>query len=299
MYYICNKLNIFILNNFTKRLLTGIGFVSVLLSGIIFHPVLFFIIFAVITMLGLHEFYVLGKKMNADPQMGTGLLIGFTIFAITFLNAANIVGNQIFVIIIPLFVMLTVFELYRKTPYPILNIAYSLLGILWIVIPFSLFSYFVYNVNINVNSKSLINIADIYNGYNYKILLSFFLLLWSNDTFAYIFGVSFGKHRLFERISPKKSWEGFFGGLLMSVVMSVILSYYFGFYSLKFGVAIAVVISVFGTFGDLIESMFKRSVNVKDSGKILPGHGGILDRFDGVFLASPIVFFIIYLFSWL
>ena len=286
------------MNNFTKRLLTGIGFVSVLLSGIIFHPILFFVIFASITLLGLHEFYVLGRKMKAEPLMVTGLLIGFTIFAITFLNAAKVVDNHVFVIIVPLFVLLTVFELYRKTPYPILNIAYSVFGILWIVIPFSFFSYFLYDTNLNSDNNYLINITDIYTGYNYKILLSFFLLLWSDDTFAYIFGVSFGKHRLFERISPKKSWEGFFGGVLMSIVMSVVLSYFFGFYSLKFAVALAVVVSVFGTFGDLIESMFKRSIDVKDSGKLLPGHGGILDRFDGVFLASPIVFFIVYLFSW-
>jgi len=286
------------LNNFTKRLLTGIGFVSVLLSGIIFHPFLFFVIFVSITLLGLHEFYVLGSKMKAEPLKVTGLLIGFTIFAITFLNAAKIVDNHVFIIIVPLFVLLAVFELYRKTPYPILNIAYSIFGILWIVVPFSLFSYFLYDTNLNSENNFLINITNIYTGYNYKILLSFFLLLWSNDTFAYLFGVSFGKHRLFERISPKKSWEGFFGGVLMSIVMSIILSHFFNFYSLKFAVALALVVSIFGTFGDLIESMFKRSIDVKDSGKLLPGHGGILDRFDGVFLASPIVFFIIYLFSW-
>ena len=256
-------------------------------------------IFASITLMGLHEFYVLGSKMKIEPSMVTGLFISFTIFAIIFLNAAKVVDNHIFIIIVPLFVLLTVFELYRKTPYPILNIAYTVFGILWIVIPFSLFSYFLYNTNLNSDSDLLINIADIYTGYNYKILLSFFLLLWSNDTFAYLFGVSFGKHRLFERISPKKSWEGFFGGVLMSVVMSVILSHFFDFYSIKFAVILALIVSVLGTLGDLIESMFKRSINVKDSGKLLPGHGGILDRFDGVFLASPIVFFIIYLFSWL
>jgi len=286
------------LNNFTKRLITGIGFVAVLLSGIIFHPILFYIVFSTITILGLYEFYSLGNKMKVEPFIIPNLIVGLTIFTITFFNAAQIIDNHVFIIIVPLLVFLSVFELYRKTLYPILNIAYSIFGILLIVVPFSLFSYFIFNKNLALNDNVIVSIRGIYQNYDYKILLSFFLILWSNDTFAYIFGISFGKHRLFERISPKKSWEGFIGGLVMSIIMAIILSKYFSFYTLNFGILLAIVVSVFGTIGDLFESMFKRSINIKDSGTILPGHGGILDRFDGVFLSSPIVFFILYLFSW-
>jgi len=110
------------------------------------------------------------------------------------------------------------------------------------------------------------------------------------DTSAYIFGISFGKHRLFERISPKKSWEGFIGGTICSLGFAYLLSIFFMNISLVDWIAITLIIIVFGTFGDLVESLFKRSINCKDSGKILPGHGGILDRFDAVLISAPIVF---------
>jgi phosphatidate cytidylyltransferase len=123
-------------------------------------------------------------------------------------------------------------------------------------------------------------------------------MLWANDTGAYIFGVKFGKKRLFERHSPKKSWEGFFGGVATSIAVAYILAQYFTSYSLLNWVTMATLISCFGTMGDLVESMFKRSIEIKDSGKILPGHGGLLDRFDGLLLSAPVVFVYIYLITY-
>ena len=119
----------------------------------------------------------------------------------------------------------------------------------------------------------------------------FFILLWANDTFAYLTGIIFGKHRLFERISPKKSWEGFFGGLVGTVVLSFLVAKLFPVLPFYHWMAVAALIVVFGVYGDLIESLLKRNLKIKDSGHFLPGHGGILDRFDSVLLAAPMVYF--------
>ena len=283
------------MNNFTKRTLTGAGFVSVLIAGLVFHPIFFYFIFALIIMLGLWEFYGLGKYSKIEAQKFSGMFLGLLVFSASFLNAANVIGSIVFILIIPVIVLISIIELYRHTPKPLENIAYTLFGVIWIAVPFSMFNYLAF-FKLH-NTELLNNIFDIGRFFDHKLILAFFLLLWSNDTFAYITGVSIGKRRLFERISPKKSWEGFFGGLIMTIVISLILSKYFDFYSMQDAVIIAAIVSVFGTFGDLMESMYKRSIGIKDSGHILPGHGGILDRFDAVLLALPMVFVYIILFA--
>ena len=131
-------------------------------------------------------------------------------------------------------------------------------------------------------------------GYDFSILISLFIFLWVNDSGAYLIGVRFGRHRLFERIfSQRKSWEGFFGGLISSFIAAWIMSVVFPQYSLFFMAIIAAITVVAGTLGDLVESMIKRSVGVKDSGRFMPGHGGLLDRFDSLLLASPVIFFVV------
>lgn len=127
-------------------------------------------------------------------------------------------------------------------------------------------------------------------GYNPKIIISIFVLVWTNDTFAYIVGKSIGKHKLFEKISPKKTIEGFLGGLIFAAVGGFLIAReYIGEDVVKW-VAIAVLVSIFGTLGDLIESKFKRVANKKDSGTVMPGHGGLLDRLDSIIFAMPIIF---------
>ena len=133
-------------------------------------------------------------------------------------------------------------------------------------------------------------LAFITGSYNHGIPLGFMLMLWANDTGAYIMGKSFGKHKLFERVSPGKTWEGLAGGILSAVVAAGVIARYFTVLDTWQWLCVALIISVFGTFGDLVESLFKRSRQIKDSGAILPGHGGLLDRFDGLLLAAPIVF---------
>jgi phosphatidate cytidylyltransferase len=127
-------------------------------------------------------------------------------------------------------------------------------------------------------------------GYNPKIIISIFLLIWTNDTFAYIVGKSIGKHKLFERISPKKTIEGFVGGVVFAILTSLLISKYYIEGATNIWIGIAFIVGIFGTIGDLIESKFKRIAGVKDSGKIMPGHGGILDRLDSVIFVAPFVF---------
>lgn len=235
-----------------------------------------------LSLICLIEFYTLVKTTGIRPHRSIGYIAAIIMFA-------SVAGRYFFefetkwlLINIPLFFGIFIRELYKKSTIPFSNIAYTLLGLLYTTVPFIFYH----------------SIAFISGEYNFHLALSFFLMLWGNDTGAYIFGMKFGKKKLFERHSPKKSWEGFFGGVFTSTVVAIIIANYYTDYDLKHWVAIAIIISCFGTMGDLVESMFKRSIHIKDSGKILPGHGGLLDRFDGLLLSAPVVFVYLYLITY-
>jgi phosphatidate cytidylyltransferase len=127
--------------------------------------------------------------------------------------------------------------------------------------------------------------------YHYEPLMAYFFVLWANDTGAYLVGSKIGKHKLFPRISPKKAWEGTLGGAVLALVVSYLNSLFFPLYAWWLWMSMGAIIVLFGSWGDLVESLFKRSLNIKDSGKLLPGHGGVLDRFDGIFISAPMVYF--------
>ena len=126
--------------------------------------------------------------------------------------------------------------------------------------------------------------------YNYEILIGYFFVLWANDTGAYLVGRKLGRTKLFERISPKKTWEGSMGGLFFGLLLGYVNSLLFTGLGTLTWMSLALIIVLFGSLGDLVESLFKRSLGIKDSGKILPGHGGVLDRFDGIFISAPMVY---------
>ncbi|MGD9978598.1 MAG: phosphatidate cytidylyltransferase, partial [Bacteroidales bacterium] len=161
---------------------------------------------------------------------------------------------------------------------PILNIAYTILRIFYIALPFSLLNFIV------------INGSSFKMTYDPKVLLGILFLIWINDTGAYLTGMSIGNHKMAPRISPKKSWEGFWGGIIFTIFVSWIIAAYFTEVSFKHWFVIGIISALMSVFGDLVESMFKRSVGVKDSGKFLPGHGGLLDRFDSPIMAIPVVY---------
>lgn len=250
----------------------------------------FAVLFGVISLLGLNEFYTLFKTSVIQPNRVLGLLIGALAYCsfIAFALNHNYMAWAGFSI--PLVVLIFIAELYRKTEQPFTNIALTISGIGYVILPFGLL------LVANFEESSDLTLLT----RKFDIAFSFFFMLWANDTGAYFAGTKFGKHKLFERISPKKSWEGFIGGAIAALILGYVCHLIFpDSYSLLFWLAMALTVVIFGTLGDLAESMLKRSLGIKDSGTILPGHGGILDRFDGLLLAAPMVYFLIKAYSFL
>lgn len=266
------------MSSFLKRTISGALFIVLIIGGIILGRFSFFIVFFVLMELTLLEFFRITFKARVKPQYLYGMVLGGLIFIMNHLFAIGMLGHYIFLGIIPLILSIFLIELYRNHQKPIHNIAFTLLGIIYVAIPFSLLNYFA------------LSYSSYHIGYKTHILLGYFIMLWANDSGAYVVGLSIGKNRLFPRISPKKSWEGLVGGLFFTVLASWILSLVFIELSLFHWAVIGLITATTGIFGDLVESMFKRSVGVKDSGKIMPGHGGLLDRFDCVLISAPIVF---------
>jgi phosphatidate cytidylyltransferase len=261
--------------------------VFILLAALWFSGWVFALIFLIITVLGLWEFYGLITDENCQPQIYYGTLAGILIYSGTVLvNLVDWTGNNVnlvwvvfvpFLLPIPLFFASFILEIYRKKPNPLLNIATTNLGFLYVALPFSLLVYF--------------NRHDTLQFHGFPVILvGYFACTWINDTAAYLFGRQFGKHKFFERISPKKTWEGTVAGAVFT--LGVASGLYFLVQSMPFSdwMALACLVIFFGTHGDLVESLLKRSLNIKDSGNILPGHGGILDRFDTMLISAPFVF---------
>lgn len=206
---------------------------------------------------------------------------GVLLFVCSFIHTSNILNFPIFSIYGLFLVGSFIAELYLKKKNPIHNWAYFLLGQVLVALPFSLLNFIAY-IDAGI--------------YKPLFLLAVFVTIWVNDTGAYLVGVTLGKNRMFERISPKKSWEGFFGGAVAALGSAYLFNILIPEISLLQWFIFAEIVVFFGTYGDLMESLFKRTLQVKDSGNAIPGHGGFLDRFDSMLLAAPAIF--IYL-SWI
>lgn len=264
------------------RAITGLFFVAVMLGSFFAGSVTFTVFYGLLSLLCLQEFYNLLKKSGQQPNMFTGLLNGaciYAAFAASFYFDTVLIHKIIFLLVLPLTAVF-VQELYKKSEQPFANMGYTFLGLIITIIPFTFFHTLAFVTNA---------------GFNFHIPMGFLLMLWANDTGAYLVGRQFGRTKLFERHSPKKTWEGFIGGILISALAGYVISLYFTELPWRNWVSVAIIIGVVGTAGDLVESMFKRSINIKDSGGILPGHGGLLDRFDGLLLSAPVVFVYLYL----
>lgn len=257
------------------RAITGFIFAAIVLALVLFDSNTFTLFFILSSLLCTLEFYKLVTKEDLKPDLITALLLLSSIIIpiiAHFLYQFSI-NNLIFCI--PFSVLIIVSELYKHHKNPFHNIAYTLFGVFYATLPFCFFYALAFRDG----------------QYNFHYPLAFLIMLWASDTGAYIFGVKFGKHRLFERHSPKKSWEGFVGGLICSALSAYVLSLYFTDLSFVNWLLIASIIVSAGTLGDLSESMLKRSLSTKDSGSFLPGHGGFLDRFDGLLISAPLVYF--------
>ena len=262
------------MSNFWARTITGLSMVFLLLAAMVINYWFLAGLFFLVTLFGLWEFYSLFTTETVRPQRLYGTISGLLLYvAIACVPQVEIP----LAIVIPLFFIPFILEIYRRQPQPLVNVAITIIGILYIALPLALLN--------------LLNGNDLLRFYGFPVFLTgFFVLIWFYDTGAYLYGKQFGKHPFFERISPKKTWEGIIAGAIVALATAVGLYYLIPEVQLIDWLAIAILIIVFGTFGDLVESLFKRSLNIKDSGSILPGHGGILDRFDAIFVSIPFVF---------
>ena len=273
------------MKNFLIRTASGAVMLIVVLGAMLLSKWSFMALMSVIAIGGMWEFYRFSQKAGYEPMKALGIFTGVVMLCAglalsMFFDTANS-GNALIllvasiaalVLIVPL---MFICELYRKSATPIANIATSLLGALYVALPMALL----------IVTPMLLGGGE----WNPWIMILYIFIIWANDVFAYLFGITLGRHRLFERISPKKSWEGFFGGLLGAMAMGWVAATILGA-SVPMWIGLALVAAISGVFGDLVESLMKRSVDIKDSGNIIPGHGGWLDRFDALILSAPFVF---------
>ncbi len=261
------------MNTFIKRSLTGIAFAIVLISCIYFSQYSFAALMLLIVYLAVNEFHSLITGVKQQTVLGS--ISAFTLFITNFLYAAKLFSAEILLLNLLILVVIPIVELYKSSTKPFENIGILYIELLYLALPFSLLNYVVFMQNAE---------------YSPYVLLAFVFMIWASDTGAYLVGSQIGRTPLFKKHSPKKTVEGSLGGLLLTFLVAYLFFKYLGILSLTDWLVIAGIVVVFGTLGDLIESMLKRSLNVKDSGTILPGHGGILDRFDSIILAAPVVF---------
>lgn len=258
-----------------KRGITGFFFIVVLVGAILLGPYSFVVFFSLLGLCCLYEFYGIVKEQeDVKPLTLIGVLTALMLGTLVNLYCLGIISLNMVWLFLPGISLIFVLPMFLKHEKPFHDIAYTLGGLWYAAFPFFFF----------------VSLGFIKGSYNPYIPLGFLIILWANDTGAYLAGRSFGRKKLFERVSPNKTWEGFLGGLVLALVVSLNFEQYFDSLLKWQWASIALIIGVFGTWGDLVESMLKRSLEIKDSGKVLPGHGGFLDRFDGLLIAAPLVF---------
>ena len=274
-------------NNFIQRAVTGVLFVIVLVGCILYSPLSFGILFTIISVLSVHEFaQLVSKSSEVSINKTIPALVGAYLFlALMSFCTQQSVGARVFLPYLGLLLYMMITELYLKKKNPTGNWAYSMLSQLYVALPFALLNVLAFQNSSETGSVT----------YNPILPLSIFVFIWLSDTGAYCVGSLIGKHRLFERISPKKSWEGSIGGGIFSIASSLGFAHFFPFMPGWQWVGLAIVVVIFGTWGDLTESLMKRQLGIKDSGNILPGHGGMLDRFDSALMAIPAA--VVYLYA--
>ncbi len=248
----------------------------VIIGSIFLDPLAFFVVLSVFTFIGLKEFYRLASPIPNKKPTFEYYLFGMLIYIIIGLSGLGYIDVRNTAIVFVLFFVQIAIELFRKEKPQWANITTILAGYIYVSLPFALMNSLFYTGAVDQPRVG--------------ILIGVFVLIWTSDIFAYLTGSMFGKHKLFERISPKKTWEGSLGGLLFALVAAYILSVFVNQLSLTEWLILAVIMVISGTLGDLVESLLKRNAGVKDSGNIFPGHGGVLDRFDAVLFAIPSVF---------
>jgi len=279
------------MKNFIIRTITGIIFVAAIVSCFL-RPEAMVLLFSIITGLTIWEFTGLVNEhedVNVNRFISTVAGVYF-FYAMTYYCSdmyAGIAKSVVFIPYLVTIVYLLVAELYLKQKDPIQDWAYTMLAQMYIALPFSLINVLAFNAT-----------SEGFVAFNTLLPLSIFVFLWVNDSGAYCVGSLIGRHKLFPRISPGKSWEGSIGGAVFVLAAAYAISYFLDtdqMLAMPVWLGLGLVVVIFGTWGDLVESLFKRTLGIKDSGNILPGHGGMLDRFDSSLLAIPAA--VIYLYT--
>lgn len=270
------------MKNMLVRAITGFFFLLAVVGCTVASPVSFLVLFLLITALSVWEFTSL---VNAHDGAQVNRLItavaGFYLVAAVAGYASGLTGSKEFIPYVLTLLYLLVSELYRKEPHPLKNWAYAFAAQLYVALPFALLSVLAFRLD---TFCGMVKFEWIYP-------LSVFIFIWTSDTGAYLVGSALHKRfptKLFERISPKKSWAGSIGGGVLCLVAAAVLWHFFPEKMLLWQwMGLGLTVCVFGTWGDLVESLLKRQLGIKDSGNILPGHGGMLDRFDSALVAIP------------
>lgn len=269
------------MKEFFTRTLTGAVLAFLILGAIFWSPWAFFSLMAVFSLIGLSEF----NKLFQPSGYGRGSLIyyfvGLSVYVLTALSGMSVIDVSNVLLIVLSFFILIGAELFRGNEHSWRHAAGSVIGIIYVAIPFGMMNAFFFVKSADLAFPS--------------IVLALFILVWANDVFAYLIGTTLGRHKLSEKLSPKKTWEGSVGGIIFTILFAWIFSVFAKELTLTQWLVFGLIISVTANLGDLAESMLKRSAGVKDSGKLLPGHGGVLDRFDAVLFATPFVFFYLFL----
>lgn len=265
------------MNNFIKRTISAAGFGVIMLAALLTNKYVFGVVMLGSLIVMMHEFLHMTCGKNYWFSQILSILAGATLFALTFLyKGFNVPGRFVILAFIPVFILM-INSLYVKDKSRFDKFSNLYTALMYIAVPWSLLNFAVFNCD---------------GEFNGIMLLCFFAIIWGTDVGAYLFGITLGQRygkKLFPSISPKKSWIGFWGGMFTAVLVAVIL-HYTGIFSfdLLHCVIMALLLCITGVYGDLIESQWKRHYEVKDSGNIIPGHGGLLDRFDSALIAIPI-----------
>lgn len=268
------------MNNLTQRVISGLIGSAILIGSTIYSSHTFFITYLLISVFMQHEYnrHVTVNK-HVSQFVATALNVIFS--TLSYLYMIGYVQENYLFLIFPFALIILITSLYDKAEMAFQTSSNLIFALVYVALPFILFMKIPFMIN---------------GEYVYALPIGVMLFLWAGDSGAYFVGKSLGKRKLFERISPKKTWEGTIGGLLSSLVFAFIVSRIFNELSLMEWATIATITFVFGAFGDLVESLFKRNIGIKDSGRLIPGHGGFLDRFDGLLLAAPMVYIYLKLF---
>ncbi len=268
------------MKEFLKRTVTGAVFALLVIGPVLWSPWAFFAMMGVFAMIALAEFV---KLFPSEPRTrGTVIyyFLGFSVYVLVGLTGMNVIGFSSLLLVVLSFFILMAVEIFRQSDPSWMQVAAGFSALLYIALPFGM-----------MNSLYWLGSGNISFPW---VLLALFVLVWVNDVFAYLIGSTFGKHKLYPKLSPKKSWEGSIGGFFFTLLFAWLFSLVATPLTLIQWLWFGVIVSVAGGLGDLVESMLKRNAGVKDSGALFPGHGGVLDRFDAVIFATPFVFFYLY-----